>query len=249
MSNLTIYNVHHKVPQWCAHDEVFKPFIVGGETRGGFLSDDWGDNIRDQHSFAEMRCHYHVWQNRIDFLQNGDDYVGFQHYRRQFLWTPRAPTVVRVTHPSPEYYKFCAPSGALVRRLMPDCDIIAAKRIRAEPLLGDDYARSHRSEDWQAFYEHLAPAEQGIACVCNWINVGNMFIMRIELFDEYMCAWWGVLSQVAQDITPPTEGYQSRTLGFLSERYFTIWLELKRRECPNLRVLELPILIGQFQDI
>jgi hypothetical protein len=250
MTNLTIYNVHHKVPQWCAHDEVFKPFIVGGETRGGFLSDDWGDNIRDQHSFAEMRCHYHVWQNRIDGTQNGDDYVGFQHYRRQFYWDTTADA--RLACDIESFQRVADDTAstltASVGPLDLVADIFAAKRIPAPPLIGEDYVRTQTQESWDAFYGSLSAQERSIADMCNWINPCNMYIMRVDLFDLYMCDWWRAMSQTQQAGISPGQGYQMRTFGFLSERHFTIWLERLRREKPNLRIIELPILIGQWQE-
>jgi hypothetical protein len=49
-----------------------------------------------------------------------------------------------------------------------------------------------------------------------------MFVMRAELFAEYMTWWDAIMIKVAAAITPPAEGYQSRTFGFISERIFTL---------------------------
>ena len=50
-------------------------------------------------------------------------------------------------------------------------------------------------------------------------------------------------------ITPPATGYQSRTFGFMSERLFTIWVAIQRHLRPDLRIVELPLMFGNFTAI
>jgi Domain of unknown function (DUF4422) len=244
---LTIYTVHHEVPDWALHDETYKPFLVGHKRVGGISADDWGNNIADKWSFAEMRCHYHVWKNRL-WPGDSDNYVGFQHYRRQFM-APESGFEAQFVC-GPDAYKLHAATPAPAwPEYIGDADIIAARRVPALATLGADYARSHSGDDWEIFRLCLIGRKRAIADVINWINPCNMFIMRQWLFAWYMADWWRVMSKVKQHIQPPLTGYQSRTFGFMSERYFTIWLHHAVSSAPELRVRELPVLIGQFQEI
>lgn len=74
--------------------------------------------------------------------------------------------------------------------------------------------------------------------------VCNMYIMRAELFDEYMSFWREAMLEVERVVKPHADPYQSRVYGFLSERLFTLFLYQLRVEQPLLHVAELPYLVG-----
>lgn len=79
-----IYTVSHYVPEHYVATEIFTPFVTG-QVIGPhhvFVSDEQGDNIAHENSYGEMRAQYYVWKN----LLADHDYVGFQQYRRYFLF-------------------------------------------------------------------------------------------------------------------------------------------------------------------
>ena len=80
-----------------------------------------------------------------------------------------------------------------------------------------------------------------------WLTGHLMFIMRPVLFDEYMTAWWKVMSAVDQVVAHEDDPYQHRKIGYMTERFVSAWLLRIRKERPSLRIQTLPIAEGLFQ--
>jgi hypothetical protein len=57
-----------------------------------------------------------------------------------------------------------------------------------------------------------------------------------------MQLWWRVMPKVYEML--PWVGGENRTLGFMGERLFTMWLHRLRWERPATRVLTLPVLFA-----
>jgi hypothetical protein len=250
---LKIYTVHHFVPQWYLATDVFVPMVVGDAANTPELPADIQTDAEvprlEGHSYAEMRAHYWVWQH----MPEGVDYIGFQHYRRTFADPASAMRNAPELHGTVEHFvrRELSLVTSWIRRWTVLADIVVPRPVPAQPHLGADYARSHSEADWQVLLDALPPVCRALAAseVIDYIYRANMFVMRLDLFEEYMTWWHAVMSRIAARITPPAEGYQSRTFGFMSERLFTLWLFQQRHEHPECRIIELPILIGNFRAI
>ena len=72
----------------------------------------------------------------------------------------------------------------------------------------------------------------------------NMFVMRASEFDAYMTFWHEAMQAFAARVKPHADPYQSRVYGFLAERIFSLYLYQIRMERPDLRVLEVPKIVG-----
>ncbi|WP_336733005.1 DUF4422 domain-containing protein, partial [Chryseobacterium sp. VD8] len=69
------------------------------------------------------------------------------------------------------------------------------------------------------------------------LYIGNMFITRYELINDY-CNWlFTILFETEQKITFSDDPYQRRVIGFLSERLFTLYILHN-----NFRLKHFPIL-------
>jgi hypothetical protein len=245
--NVKIYTVHHAVPGWYMANDVFVPFIVGeigeGPLDPAFQTDREAPTLSDQHSFAEMRCHYWVWKHMPDI-----DYVGFQHYRRAFASALIGGRFAEVRAAAETFVRRdLSLTTRWITGLLDHCDIIVPRKWPAQPDLGADYANSHSAADWQVLLSALPSPE--LASGIDYLYRANMFVMRADLFDEYMANWWlPIMQTIAARMTPPEGGYQSRTFGFMSERLFTMWIARLQREAP-MRIIELPLMVGIFTAI
>ena len=54
--------------------------------------------------------------------------------------------------------------------------------------------------------------------------IGNMFVMKREIFNDYCEKMFSVLEEVENRIEIPEDSYQRRVIGFLAERFTTIYI-------------------------
>lgn len=120
-------------------------------------------------------------------------------------------------------------------------DVIVPRRYLAAPV-DLQWRMCGLSDDvWQRFVRSIEVSSfwRSRCSYIDFAQIGahflNMFILRSELFDEYMSFWAEVMFNVQGSVDPA-----SRQLGFLSERLFSYWMLQKQIENPLLRVAELP---------
>lgn len=271
-----VFTVHHRMPEHYVASETFVPFLTGVALGGhpDILTDEAGISIAQKHSYCEMRAQYHVWKNRpADF-----DYVGFQHYRRWFLfpWMLKSARIPGLRRPLVLYLRYhpivsIAQIDAAafrsylaflkglddqeVARLwerLAQFDLIVPRPLRfGGATLRTQYGRTHASGDWNALEHALARIARfrdsaGTRAVdLRALYACNIYIMRAEIFGDYMQFWHEVTQRLEKTLVISQDPYQSRVFGFLSERIFTIYLHHLRLERPTLRVLELPLLLAR----
>lgn len=213
--NPRIFRVHHQyVPdQMVIHDDLVTSIMVGSDSvPDGVLTDRCGENIANRHSYAEMRAHYFVWKNILRCYSH----VGFEHYRRHFVWDEAIE--VELSH----------------------YDVLVPEPLHEEPNIAEHYIACHKEEDWQRFVEVCQCHNLNVHDYLEYLSPCNMFVMNIDLFDEYMHTWYSITEELWQILKIESEGYQSRTIGFLSERLFTYWLN---QFDLGLKIKTLPIKI------
>lgn len=244
-----IYLINHERFQFPIESKtgIIRPFIVGED-------DSRGENIQSNKHFLEARCHYWVWKNLPT-----SDHIGFHMRRRVLLYpTPEIPLNERSPcwQLSISQHKHHISMQQLyeyinyLNRLPIQCwdwvskydVVIAAPEVAGS--IRQQYINCHRKQDWDIFED--AARKAGFQDFdLNYIYVSNLFIMRRELFDDYMQLWWDLIPSIEPKIDfPPEYDYQHRILGYLTERLLTLWL-YKNRDQRNLKVMTLPILFGQ----
>lgn len=235
-----------------------RPFVLGKD-------DATGDSIADCPQFSEGRGHYWLWRN-VQFAD--DEWVAINQYRRCF-WFPHllprghpawvryaehankhlAQTILHMTRA--EYVEYiravdAAPDRGRLNDWLSGADIVVNRPLEYPRSIATIYGEHHRANDWEIF-----------ASVCrrlgyddgrhNWLTGHLMFIMRPIFFEEYMAAWWAIMSEVDDLIEHNDDPYQHRAVGYLSERFMSAWLVRLRTERPEVRVQTLPIVEGLFQ--
>lgn len=254
MPHVPIYVVHYKPFSYYIGADNLTPFVVG-------VDDITGDNIANHDSFGEMRCHYWVWRN-----DRPETRVVFQHYRRAFLFQPiieansefGALSESAYMHPhlqvmGVQQADFCrylewldGDGGAQLAEWLGDVDIVVPRPLVLPATLADHYCADHRASDWEMFVDVLASENLNPAPL-PYLTALNSFAMSAQLFDEYMELWWRVMSVLRRSICLPRVGdYQRRSLAFLSERLFTVWLHRLRIERLELRIITMPVLFSEI---
>ncbi len=231
-----------------------------------FLSDLDGENIASQLEHSEMRHQFFVWRN----LLAGQDYVGFEHYRRLFFLDPLADEQIQERYPAVYQARFTllgdqlTPSAVMPRpafdeyvTMRKNLGFAATGQLKSwiaghdvivqRPLLhmalDAQWQSTHMADLWDTLVEaavqspyfkhHRLQIDFGMKTP----HYCNMYILRADLFDEYMHFWWDAVNFIAGKIT-----IYPRLVGHFAERLFNFFLFQKRMEYPLLRVAQLPYL-------
>ncbi|HMJ42559.1 MAG TPA: DUF4422 domain-containing protein [Pseudolabrys sp.] len=266
-----IYTLYHYVPDTFVANALYRPMVLGHRigAHPALLSDESGDNISQEGSYCEMRGQYWVWKNALA----NSDYVGFQHYRR-WLFFDQMPSAsvhpifqqIRRTYLADPHvndlgadatgFKIYTDAAQAhdaadldaIRDTIGRYDIITVRPWKFS--VAAQYKSLHVPEDWGTLMQVLSKHSyfrnrQSFLDVDIQAFYGcNMYVMRAEEFDAYMAFWHETIQEFAHLVKPHADAYQSRIYGFLSERIFTLYLYQLRMERPNLRVLEVPKIVG-----
>ena len=248
--NVAIFGIYHAPTELFAKSEVFVPLMVGAVEHHSFLS-DWmlPDNISDRQSFAELRGHYFVWKNCLNNL----DFVGFHHYRRALLFEDILFGSKAFMYPVETGMPFFDVTNEQLRTYFDllqtlskgeitdyakQFDIIVPNPYKVESLKYQ-YDQVHRIEDWNVLVEILAKRGWEIPDKIPLYGL-HMFLMPKALFRDFMAEWWEVMSELWAKLDIPTSGYQRRAIAFLSERFFSFWLNRQK----GMKIKELPWVEG-----
>lgn len=195
------------------------------------------DSIEEKSGYAEMRAQYAVWRKGVEA-----DYVGFCQYRRfPFIEVPGNYQRVPVS-----LEKFTEYMSSMKWWFSPrhrEWDILCANKLPLGMTLGQQYKLSHVTAHWNLF-EKKASARGYDVAGTSYLTAFLLFIMRKDLFCEWMEEWWSLMSELEPAIVAP-DGPNERSLGFLSERLFSLWVDKQEKigrsvcRCPVLFCEEL----------
>lgn len=216
-----------------------------------FIGDDTGDHISDLNPhFSELTALYWYWKNHPMA-----EHVGSCHYRRYFdlrrTWAGDpmgAPTPKRgwqIDVPNGEFGRTGVDSARTLRRIRRSLGrgpVLLPHRWDLHMSLGVQYLKAHRSQDWSNVLELLddKDAEMG-ACARAFfaqetrLHAWNMFVMRRDVFEEYMTFMFGILLPLHEMTDYPNDAYQRRMPAFVAERltsFFVHWTQMAYRSAP-----------------
>jgi len=256
---------YHK-PYWICETDIITPIQVGRAIATEWLpmlGDDMGiDNISAQNKyFCELTAMYWAWKNiRLD-------YIGFGHYRRYFCFSDQVAgrivnkpfPVIELLQPDimpPEQLnKFAICDSAGIREYVNKYDIILPEPVGDSRLsLEGQYKRYHLAADWDAMiavllekYPDYRDSVHKVFQSNGMMFPYNMYVMKFELFQEYMAWLFDILFELKQRIQISNDPYQQRVLGFLSERMLTLFVTRKATE-RKLRIRTLKTVMPEFES-
>lgn len=206
---------------WMPDDLVYMPIQVGAALHPalGYTPDNTGDNISDKNpNYCELTALYWAWKN-LDA-----DCIGLIHYRRYFT--------------RKEVHNIEKKKEQIL--MEKEWENILSKYPAVVPDKRNYYIETNRSHYNHAHYtDGLDLAEQIIKekfpdylpafnaiMSRTWAHMFNMFVMRRDLFNDYMAWMLDILFEIEKriDITG-WDTYESRIYGFVSELLLDVWLE------------------------
>ncbi|MBU2980666.1 DUF4422 domain-containing protein [Lentibacter algarum] len=247
--NCKVYLAYHKPAPLFAND-TFVPIHAGRAGREPFLGltgDDSGDNISQKNqTYCELTALYWIWKN-----DKTSAFKGLMHYRRVLDFgnirpTGKAEQSVGALH-IPDWQNT---ADAWLEANLEDCDIVLPRLHQMGRSIEGNYAQAHDRADFDLaraavakfFPEYLNTFNEVVKV--NEVRLGNIALMRSELFDRY-CNWlFTILEHVEAGEVDRSRynTYQQRYIGFLAERLFTVFVAHEQAVNPALRLRELTIL-------
>lgn len=225
---IEIYQAFHKDAP-ILQNEIMIPMHVGRALKKEYaldlfarmIGDDTGDNISEKNErYSELTAMYWMWKN------SKADIVGLMHYRRSL----NLPIEVGGCK---GYLCEIGLTKENVKRLMETYDVIYGKPCNLNEPIYSHYSRDHVIEDLELAVEYVynkyPEMREAMIKAINgpFFAWSNMYIMKKDILDEYATWLFDVLFGIEAQLSN-IDGYQKRTLGFLAERLFTIWLEANK---------------------
>lgn len=217
--------VHSAVSEW------LRPFTVGGFRldEPGAFSDGTGDHIAPLNPhFCELTAQYWAWKNLRDV-----EHIGFCHYRRYLYLNPKVPKSLTVVfdHPQGTVELMSGPlAHQQALRLLRHADVIAPFPSYMADTVAQHYRNHHDAHHWNVFVEVLFDKYPEYGCFDTYLEevnrsyFCNMAIWKWPQFDRYCRQLFDVMFEVYARIGRPEDPYQSRYIGFLAERFFTLYV-------------------------
>jgi hypothetical protein len=222
-------------PNTIFKSDVYQPILTCDTDWNpeGFIKDNTGINIASQNPYyGELTGHYWVWKN---FVPNTKaKYIGFCHYRRflDFNITPQESLPYEPILEKDFKKKFKQYSEKKIMEIIDGYDLILPEPAFFRSILYTQYMKWHPNNEMNLalniirdFYPQYVEITKKVMAVHAMHTCLN-FIMKKELFNEYMEWAFGILNKLDEkvDWTKYTDYSEIRTPAFIMERFFNIWL-------------------------
>lgn len=251
-SNIKIFVVFHK-DYWQYKSQNFIPIQVGKGASGvnlDMISDDTGDNISFKNPYyCELTAQYWAYKN-IEA-----DYIGFCHYRRYFDFNEEhlsynQPVIyVKEQGMGVLHHLEYARENEILQELTEQYDLILPQKYDLGNMtLEEHYKEGHIASDWDILEEIVMNKYPEYEDVIESVFRGNkarflnMFIMKSDIFKNYMAWLFDITGELEKRLTLSDDPYQKRVFGFMSERLFTVYVEILIR-INNIKYKELPVVM------
>jgi hypothetical protein len=239
---------------------------LGSDPDGQYLGDLDGKNIADQLEHSEMRQQYHIWKEHLwkydyvgfehyrrlfclDPLPGSEIATHYPRWRsiRQHLLSDQAACRHDLGSAMFDQYlqmrrEFDPAATLKLTQWIGSHDVIILRAILPDPI-DTQWATTHMAEYWpilvgsvisNSYFRHRSI---DVDFAMNQPAYCNMYILRSEIFDDYMKFWHEAVQYIASHIT-----VYPRLVGHFAERLFNFYLMQKRMEDPLLKVGRLPYL-------
>lgn len=264
MTNIKIF-ITYKDRHTILKSEILEPIQTGraisDEIFEEMIGDDSGNNISAENpKYCELTGQYWVWKH---YKEIGDpDYIGFMHYRRQFIFDSKLNHLPSTWLPGSKFYfvesidekyvdYFTIDKISPYLEQKPDC--IAFAKVNIIPISYQFSMKDHFykglaeqkkenfeilekvvKENFPEYAKSFDDFKNGTEMYCC-----NSFIMPKHLFFEYSAFLFGVLEKVNKLID--SSNYNSkeiRFLGYMGEYLLSVFLFHKQNNS-QFKLIEL----------
>lgn len=214
------------------------------------IGDDTGDNISQlNHDFNELTTVYWAWKN-YDAIES-PDYIGFMHYRRQFIFdkgknnSSKKNVEVTFKKLDQNVLKIINCNSDVIENVISNYDVIAAKPLDNGMTVFEYYKKCHIISELD-FCINVICNEYPLLYPCakrffkqNLNSCCNMFIMKRELFFEYCQFLFGIAFNFLQNYDRSNYSIDDSRM-FVLERMTAFYLYYLS-QYKNIRFSTLPI--------
>lgn len=220
-------------------------YIRVGEYTGEELNDKTGNSISEKNPFyCELTALYWIWKN-----YDVRDYIGMCHYRRFFDLTNEGDYEIKNIKKDGYNCKELVCDG--LKNEFSNADVILPVPKVFNKTAEESYKTGHRKEDFDVMkkiiHNRYPEYDEAVDSFCTSYKYSlyNMFIMKKDIFYDYMDWLFSILFEAEKYIKIPYDDkYQRRIFGFLAERLLNIYVQKN-----NLRVKYKPIIfLGDKSD-
>lgn len=238
--SLILYSVFHK-PFIQPETAFIKPIYVGEyPAENDFLRDNTGDNISSLNPyFCELTAMYWIWKNAD---RSDVDLWGLCHYRRYFTKPAfrlfgKSKALISASATQRSMNKFVNQSTAsLISELLQSNQLIQQiplylyKKGGVVLTLEQHYRKKHLEAHWDRMQNVLLEMYPDYAQSFNKfrllqkISFFNMAVAGWKFWDDYFSWLFPLLFRLHAELKLPKDPYQSRAIGFLSERLINLYV-------------------------
>lgn len=245
----SLYTAYHK-PSSMIESPSIVPIHVGrakaGAPLAGMIGDDTGENISALNgSYCELTALYWAWKNDTE-----STHFGVMHYRRLLDFDRTLPSAATEVHPGQLRMSDYAEKTEAWLTENPDIDLVIPVAHKMPMTVRVNYSEQHDARDLDFIEARIA--EKSPEYLEDWravldgreLLLANMFLARREIIEPYIAWMFDLLDALAASDIPRdyVSPYNSRYLGFMAERLFTVWARKYLRETPKAKVHRVNIL-------
>jgi hypothetical protein len=204
-----------------------------------FEGDDTGDNISKLNPyFCELTAVYWAWRN-----SKLVDITGLCHYRRYFNIRPswlESRKQVNKVKTSTFNFERLSNKASYIDSTLRKYDIILPRKMNLKKSIEAFYLEYHTADEWNTMLNvmnEIYPEYKAheFFRATTTMHSYNMLICSKKIAEKYFTWLFEILFTIHQRVSPQTDAYQKRSIGFLSERLLNLFVYHN-----GLKVKELP---------
>lgn len=248
---IDMYSIAYKSVDYPLPSRWIRTIAVGELGRSGEypLTDRSGESIYHLNKyFGELTAQYWIHRN-----SKSNNHVGFCHYRRYFNFLFHEKYLANKIFIKPDQnildYVDSFEQDRAAEEILKIYDLIACRQTILNGSIKQQYIQSHSSKTWELFIESILNNSPSYLSgkikffeITNVINFTLMYIMKRELFDEFMEELFAVLMPVFKEVgdLPDIMGERfqpSRYPAYLAERFLMLFLHSKRMKIFEAQII------------
>jgi len=236
------------------------------DERAGYLGDLDGDNIAGQNVYSELRHQYYVWRNllgrydyvgfehyrRVFFIDPAPPAIARAADPQRWWWRAYFNAAQNIAYSDTaaehieDYLDYRSGFGTAacqaVEAWMSDYDIVVQRSFMQDGL-EVQWKSCQPVEMWDVIVTAVRESLAATGAGCD-IDIGvrtgffnNMYIMRSEIFDQYMTFYMDCAGRILSRVP-----WYQRMMGHCGERIFSLWLYQRLMDDPSIRLRQQPFL-------